>query len=294
MKRREMMLAAGAAAFGVSAFPTRWAFPSGRKRRKILFFTRNVGYYHSVVQRKRSAPSHSERMLTDMASRVGIDVICTKDGGVFDEPLDAYDAIAFFTNGDLTLPNPQKEPPMSTGGKQRLLDAIAAGKGFIGFHSTCGSWRTPPAKDGTASVIDPFIAMVGGEFVAHGPQQVAAMQVVSPEFPGMAHLGKSFKLQEEWYALKNFAADLHAILVQQTAGMRGGCYERPPYPSTWARKHHKGRVFFTSMAHREDTWSRQPFQQIVLGGLAWVLGDAEADVAPNMKQVAPRASEMPS
>ncbi len=49
-------------------------------------------------------------------------------------------------------------------------------------------------------------------------QQVAAMRVTSPEFPGLEDAGKSFSFNEEWYALKNFAPDMHVILVQETAG----------------------------------------------------------------------------
>ncbi len=210
-----------------------------------------------------------------MAARVGIEVTCTKDGRVFDEDLDQYDAIAFYTNNDLTLPNSQKEPPMSADGKKRLLDAVAGGKGFMAFHSSCASWRTPKPAKGEPPKIDPYFAMLGGEFVAHGPQQESVMRVVSLKFPGMKKLGDQFKLREEWYALKNFAKDLHVILVQETDAMKGVCYQRPPFPSTWARNHEKGRVFFTSMAHREVTWIGQPFGQIVLGGLAWVLGNAD-------------------
>lgn len=89
--------------------------------------------------------------------------------------------------------------------------------------------------------------------------------------------------------MKNFAPDLHVILVQETAGMDGDDYARPPYPSTWARRHGQGRVFFTSMAHRENVWIEQSFQQIVLGGLAWVLGNVDADVTPNIDIVTPES-----
>ena len=118
------------------------------------------------------------------------------------------------------------------------------------------------------------------------------MRVASPSFPGMESLGDSFKLREEWYALKNYAPDLHVILVQETAGMEGDCYQRPPFPSTWARRHGEGRVFFTSMAHREDVWIEEPFQQIVLGGLAWALGNADADVTPNLEAATPDAAQL--
>lgn len=178
---------------------------------------------------------------------------------------------------------------MSAAGKQRLLDAIAGGKGFIAFHSSCACWRTAETPAGESSELDPFLAMLGGEFISHGPQQEATMRVASPNFPGMQNLGSQFQLTEEWYAMKNFAPDLHVILVQETAGMDGDDYARPPYPSTWARRHGQGRVFFTSMAHRENVWIEQSFQQIVLGGLAWVLGNVDADVTPNIDIVTPES-----
>jgi len=292
MKRREMLLTAGAAVLGPCAFPLRWTPAAEKKQQKVLYFTRNVGFYHSVVQRNGQPLSHSEKILIEMGKRVGIEVHCTKDGGVFDGDLAQYDAFAFYTNGDLTVPNKQEEPPMSPEGKQRFLDAVADGKGFVGFHSCCASWRTPGPRDQNSDQVDPYIAMVGGEFIAHGPQQKATMRVASPYFPGMEDLGESFELLEEWYAMKNFAKDLHVILVQETEGMNGGCYQRPPFPSTWARMQGKGRVFFTSMAHREDVWDGEPFQQIVLGGLAWALGNVDADIAPNIDEVTPKARQL--
>ncbi len=289
MKRRDFTRAAAGVATAL-AFPAKWTPAEDKEVKRVLYFTRNVGFYHSVVQRSGDALSHSERALVDMGKRIGVEVVCTKDGRVFDDGLDDYAAIAFFANNDLTLPNPQQEPPMSSAGKQNLLDAIAGGKGFIGFHSSCACWRTAAATEGQPPKIDPYLAMLGGEFISHGAQQESTMRVASPKFPGTEDLGDEFKLVEEWYSLKNFAPDLHVILVQETAGMKGAMYQRPPYPSTWARLHGKGRVFFTSMAHRENVWVEQPFQQIVLGGLAWVLGNVDADVTPNIATLTPECN----
>ena len=139
--------------------------------------------------------------------------------------------------------------------------------------------------------------MLGGEFISHGPQQQSRQVIKSATFPGLAEAVKgeegSFTLNEEWYSLKNFADDLHVILAQDTQGMEGKDYERPPFPSTWARLHGKGRVFYTSMGHREDVWSDPTFQQILLGGLSWAMGDVDADVQPNLEQATPGAKVMP-
>ena len=109
----------------------------------------------------------------------------------------------------------------------------------------------------------------------------------------MDGLDKSFKLHDEWYAMKGFAEDMHVILAQDSSGMTGPMYQRPPFPSTWARYSGKGRVFFTAMGHREDVWSNPVFQQILLGGIAWALGNADADVAPNVGKVTPQANQLP-
>jgi uncharacterized protein len=98
---------------------------------------------------------------------------------------------------------------------------------------------------------------------------------------------------DEWYSLTDFSKDLHVLLVQETEGMIGVPYKRPPYPATWARKDGAGRVFYTSMGHREDTWTNPKFQQILLGALAWATGNVEADVTPNIESVTPDAWKLP-
>jgi type 1 glutamine amidotransferase len=286
MKRREMLKAASLAALGLSAFPLRWA-AAEEKKQKVLYFTRSAGFEHSVVHREGDQLAHSEKVLTEMGKRAGFEVECTKDGRVFDGDLDQYDCIAFYTSGDLTRPNDRQTPPMSPEGKQKLLDAIAAGKGLAGFHACTDSFHSRGEQ------IDPYIAMVGGEFVTHGAQQEASL-VISSRFPGAGDLGcaEGISFTEEWYAQKNFANDLHVILVQETKYMKGDCYQRPDFPCTWARLHGKGRVFYTSLGHREDVWTNPFFQTIVLGGFAWAMGNRDYDVKPNIDRVTPKANQL--
>jgi len=142
-------------------------------------------------------------------------------------------------------------------------------------------------------VVDPYIAMLGGEFIVHGPQQEATLTVACPKFPGLEGIPAKWQLKEEWYALKNFAKDLHVILVQETEGMKGDCYQRPPYPATWARLHGQGRVFYTSFGHRHEIWEEPQVQQVILGGFAWALRNVDADVTPNIDQAAPQARVVP-
>ena len=293
MRRREFLLSSGVTALGLSAFPCGWVSAAEKKKQKILYYTCSAGFEHSVVKRKGNELSHSEKILTELGQKTGFDVVCTKDGSVFDGDLNQYDAIAFYTSGVLTNPDRYKNPPMTPKGKQRLLDAIAAGKGFVAFHSSSDSFHSVGPNDENQAVVDPYLAMLGGEFIVHGKQQESTMRITGPKFPGTEELSDTWRLTEEWYCLKNFASNLHVILVQDTAGMEGPMYQRAPFPATWARMHQQGRVFYTSFGHREDIWTNPKVQQLILGGLAWAMRNVQADVTPNIDQVTPRARVIP-
>ena len=291
MRRREMLKAATAAALGASASPlVVGALPETNKR-KVLYFTRSVGFEHSVVRRQGAQLSHSEKVLMEMGRKAGYEVECAKDGRVFDGNLDPYDVIAFYTTGDLTAAAKDGSPPMTPAGKQKLLYMVAAGKGFVGFHSATDTFHSKGPRNENQAEVDPYIAMIGGEFVTHGAEQEASLVLASPKFPGAGNLGmaEGIAFTDEWYTFKNFAKDLHVILVQETQMMKGEAYRRPDFPATWARLHGQGRVFYTSLGHREDIWTNPFFQAIVLGGLAWTSRQVDAGVKPNLNEVTPQA-----
>jgi type 1 glutamine amidotransferase len=295
MQRRQWLKAASAAAIGFSAWPLRRLAASQEQEhpKRLLFFTRSAGFEHSVVHREGGQLGHAERVLTEMGKRAGFDVECTKDGRVFDGDLAPYDVIAFYTTGDLTKESKDGSPAMSPEGKKRLLDAVAGGKGFVGFHSATDTFHSAGPRGENQTEVDPYIAMLGGEFIRHGRQQEASL-IIASRFPGAGDLGCSegISFTEEWYALKNFAPDLHVVLVQETKYMQGEPYQRPDFPCTWARMHGEGRVFYTSLGHREDVWTNPFFQTIALGGLRWALREVDAKVEPNLKRVAPHADQL--
>jgi hypothetical protein len=287
-----MLWSTGAALVGVSAFPLRWAAGSEAKH-KILYFSFSEGFEHSPIGRNGKPLSFSEELLVNEGKKHGVEVVCSKDGRIFDGDLGQFDAFAFYTQGDLTHSGGRFEgQPMSAEGKKRLLSAIHEGKGFVGFHSASDTFHSRGPGGENQTEVDPYIAMLGGEFIIHGSQQKAKMRLTSPDFPECNTLGDGFTVLEEWYALKNFAKDLHVILLQETQGMHDACYQRPPFPATWARRHGNGRVFYTSLGHREDVWTNPACQQVILGGFAWALKEAEADVTPNIEQVAPQARKL--
>ena len=155
--------------------------------------------------------------------------------------------------------------------------------GIFPFHCASGTF---PSADGAPA--DDYTKMLGAEATWHGAQQRGRLRAVGGFAPidGLA----DFELHEEWYVFKHVAPDLRVILVQETADMIEDAYRsRRPYPQTWARRHGEGRVFYTSLGHREDVWLRPDFQQLVIGALNWTTRRADADVTPNLKQATPDA-----
>jgi type 1 glutamine amidotransferase len=268
-----------------------------RQPHKLLFYHRSAGFEHSVVKEKDGQPCYAETVLRPICEKNHWDLVSTKDGSIFTpDNIKTFSAFLFYTTEDLTAEKATDgSKPMSKEGKQAFLDAIKNGKGYVGFHCASDTFHSEGAREKTQPVDqrDPYINMVGGEFIIHGSQQPTTMTVVDPKFPGAGKLGPGFKMLEEWYSLKNFADDLHVLLVNETEEMHDKCYERPPYPATWIRNYGKGRVFYTSMGHREDVWTSRQFQELVVGGITWAVGDAEADCSPNISTVTPKANELP-
>lgn len=301
LSRRSFLSTATAFTLGALSFVCALTADAANAPRKILFFSKSSGFEHSVISYKNGQPSHAEKVLTELGAKNGWQFTFSKDGSLFTpEYLAQFDAFFFYTTGNLLEPGTDGQPPMTAAGKQALLDAVKNGKGFIGSHSASDTFHTnneakkgPERYKNFGAAADPYVRMLGGEFIKHGAQQAATMRCVDAKFPGLEKNAAGFNLNEEWYSLKDFSEDLHVLLVQETESMKGIEYKRPAYPATWARMHGKGRVFYTSMGHREDVWTNPLFQEILVGGIQWAVGNVDADVTPNLSKVAPGWAQNP-
>ncbi|MCB1229357.1 MAG: ThuA domain-containing protein [Verrucomicrobiae bacterium] len=269
--------------------------------RKILFFTKSSGYEHSVISWKDGKPSYAEKILLDLGEKNDWEFTFSKDGSLFSpDYLKQFDAVMFYTTGDLCSPGTDGNPPMSPEGKQALFDFVNSGKGFIGTHSASDTFHTANEADkgpdrylNHGKDADPYVRFLGGEFIKHGAQQVVKNTVTDAKFPGFEKVGPEYGFQEEWYSLKDFTPNIHVLTVIDAPSMEGAEYQRPAYPNTWARTEGDGRVFYTAMGHREDVWTNPIFQDILVGGIRWALGDVSAEVPPNIESAAPGAYTNP-
>src|SRR6266581_1780345 len=111
-----LMLASG---FAASAAP----------KKKILFFTKSSGFEHSVISWRDGQPGYAEKVLLKLGEKNGWEFTFSKDGSKFSKDyLSQFDAVFFYTTGDLCSPGTDKQPPMTPEGKQALLQCVRGGK----------------------------------------------------------------------------------------------------------------------------------------------------------------------
>jgi len=276
----------------------------GASNKSVLVFTKSSGWEHDVVKRISGKPSLVDDTVNELGNKHGFSAGVTKDGRIFDsKEFHSYAGMVFFTTGDLTTLGTDGKPPMSPKGKQALMDAVRDGMGFVGVHAAADTFHTlPDPEDRSNRYIahgdqeDPYLRMLGAEFIIHGREprlQDANLIVNDPKFPGLEGVASPVSFNEEWYSLKDFMPDIHVILTLDTHGMKGECYQRAPYPATWARQNGKGRVFYTAMGDRPENWKNEFFLNLLAGGIRWAIGDASARLDANLKQAAPGYAEIP-
>jgi hypothetical protein len=171
MNRRDLLRFFGSGAMGVGLSSLSAAKAPARKR--ILMFTKSSGFEHDMVKRSGGKLSPAEQIVTDLGHKRGIEVTATKDGSFFSQPtLSQYDAFFFYTTGDLTTAGQDKNPPLTLEGKQALLSLIREGRGFIGTHSATDTFEPASAHTDpkAPASLDPYVEMIGAEFVGKGPR----------------------------------------------------------------------------------------------------------------------------
>ena len=296
MRRRDF-LATAALSSAATPFVSslQQLFAANGDAKKILFFTRSQGFEHSPIKLNDKGESLAGVTLARLAKELGFEVEETKDGTVFDGDLSRFAAFVFYTSGNLDQEGGDNQKPMSQDGVKNFLNAIRGGTGFLGFHSATDTWRS-----GTGMKVDaffdttPYVQMIGGEFIIHGAQQEATVEIHDDSPPSLAARKPSYRLHEEWYANKNFAPDMHVLASLQTAGMNvegnNKCYDRPAFPCIWARKEKKGVALYCAMGHKDEFWTDGKHDDLISDLLKAALGKIEISTEPNLTRTCPGAN----
>jgi uncharacterized protein len=243
---------------------------SAADAKKLLVVTVTKGFRHSSIG---TAEKILGKLAADQKSGFTVDYARTDEDLASKTTADAlkqYDGFIFAnTTGILPLPN-----------KDAFLNEIKSGKAFIGMHSASDTFH---GKDG----VDSYIQMLGGEFQGHGAQAGVECLVQDNKHPATKHLGDAYCIeQEEIYLLKNYNADgkVHELLVLDKHPNKKK--QLGHFPIAWCKEYGQGKVFYTSLGHREDVWENQRYQKHVLGGIRWALGLESGDATPAAKTLA--------
>ncbi len=223
------------------------------RERRLLYLTLSAGYKHAVVPFSRD-------VVKEIGDKSGaFETTVTEDVTPFTaDNLKNYDAVMFYTTGEL---------PMSDDQKKAFMDFIRSGHGFVGVHS---------ATD-TFYLWEPYHELIGGYFNDHPWHQLVTVDVVDSSSPIVNFLGKSFQVNDEIYQISDFNVDSsHVLLKLDTSSVdmkKPGV--RPRYygwPIAWTRTVGKGRMFYTSLGHEQDVWKDPRYQELLLNGIKWAMG----------------------
>lgn len=234
--------------------------------KKILVVTATKGFRHSSI------PT-AEAVIAGLGHRSGQFTVDFVRGGprgnedaevrekMTKENLQKYDAVIFAnTTGNLAIPDPQA-----------FVDWVKSGKAFIGMHS---------ATD-TFPAFRPYIDMIGGEFQSHKEQAAVECLNESHGHPATKSIGHSYPVFDEIYLMKNFQSNgVHRLL---DLDKHPNTKQPGDYPIAWCKKVGSGRVFYTSLGHREDVWTSDRYQDHILGGIQWALGLEKGDSEPQSR-----------
>ena len=178
------------------------------------------------------------------------------------------------TTGELPLPD-----------RDGFIKWVTDGHAFCAMHSGSDTFHKFPG----------YNDMLQGEFSGHGPQVPADLVAGDTKHPANGGIGEAWDLaQEEMYHIKNQdRSKIRALWF-----MRHDPNDKAKtgyYAVSWCRMADKGRVFYTSLGHREDLWddtaaagarknseaTSKQFQAHILGGIKWALGLAPGSADPN-------------
>ncbi len=222
------------------------------QKRKLLYMTLSAGFHHQSVE-------PSEPIVKQIGEKSGaFETTVTKDVGAFTrENLKEYDAVMFYTTGEL---------PMTDAEKEAFADFIKSGHGFVGVHSATDTFYMWPT----------YLEIIGGYFNNHPWHQQVKADVVDPSNKIVAPWGASFQINDEIYQISDFQYKTSHVLLKLDPSSvdlnKGGVVRRfYGWPLAWTRTYGQGRVFYTALGHEEAVWNDSRYQAMLLNAFKWVM-----------------------
>lgn len=253
------------------------------KERHILVYTRASGFVHGSIP----IGAKAFEMLGAKTGAFKVTKV-TDDPAAFDD-LSGYDAIVLLsTTGDflkINLPNnatdEQKKAAEEAKAKEmsrraNLLKFVENGGGLVGIHA---------ASDAYYERWPEYGLLIGGMFQNH-PYSKIQIKNEEPNSPINAQFdGKDFDFTDEIYVFRpnSFSRDRLRVLLSidvAKSNLKEKARPDEDYAVAWIRGHGQGRVFYTLLGHRNETWWDPTALKYFLAGTQYALGDLKADATP--------------
>ncbi|HXI11979.1 MAG TPA: ThuA domain-containing protein [Thermoanaerobaculia bacterium] len=225
---------------------------------RVVVVTATAGYRHESIET-------AERVLGEMARPMGVELVRVRtekemEQALSPEGLRSVRLLMFInTTGEIA-------PSIRTG----VLEWVAAGGAFAGFHSASDTWHDSPH----------YIEMLGAEFDRHPEQLAVDLLVDEPGHPATSGLDSPQRVFEEIYLFRQFRPESVRLLISLRMSPEDG--SDGIFPISWTRNYGKGRVFYSALGHRSDIWTSAWFQKHLSGAILWGL---RRDVQPRRRAV---------
>jgi len=206
--------------------------------------------------------------LWDTYIRTDTQLITKKKLGNNAKNLDYFDAVVFYTTGELPMDDEQKA--------SLLAFVHEDGKGFIGVHSAIDTFYKWPE----------YGEMVGAYFDDH-PWTVfqAPVIVEDPNFPAMRAFPHEFTIEDEIYQPKQFSRERVRVLArldETKIDLKNPRVKRTDkdFAVAWAREYGKGHVFYSTFGHNPAVLTRPDVQAMYREAIKWAMGMVKGDATP--------------
>lgn len=243
------------------------------KRKKILAIGEVKGYQHDSVSHALASFERwgKDTDLWDTYIRTDTQLITNKKLEANAKNLGYFDAVIFYTTGEL---------PMDDDQKNALLSFVRdQGKGFIAVHSAADTFYKWPE----------YGELVGGWFDQHPWNTFLAPIIVEDRnHPTTAHLPKEMVVHDEIYQFKNYSRDKIRVLMrldEKKIDLKNPRVHRTDgdFAVTWVKNYGKGRVFYSTLGHREEVYDMPEIKKMYIEAVKWVLGMTDGDTTPHPK-----------
>jgi type 1 glutamine amidotransferase len=239
-----------------------------KKAARMLFLTQSRGFKHGSVNRRAGLLAPAEQAMTDLGIASGVfRVDATQDAAkdFTKENLKNYDIVMFYTTGDLPIKEEDRDYFFNEWLKQK-------GHGMIGAHSAADTYHN----------YKPYWDALGGTFAGHpwNAGDTVTISVHDTKHPASKPWGEEFTIKDEIYQFKNWQPEKVRVLM--SLNMAKTSLKKPYHvPILWVKNYGEGKVMHMSLGHNEAVWTNEQFKESMLGGIKWVLNQAEGDAMPN-------------